>query len=1002
MEDERSAHADPVAPVPPPVGAGSGVPRWQRWLRCLLALLGLSGLLLAALPHALRLAGQTWLNRQPGVNAHIERVELNLPQGRLALQGLELRRQGEPVLQIGRLWCDLAWGALGQRRIELTELGLDDFFMTLRQPDGQPLELAGFSLPVSTAPGAEDVPQAAAKPWGFGCDRLQLRALRLGCDLPSYQGTLELVRTDMTALASWQPQQETLVQLHLRREEQHLHLDARLQPLASDLVGQGEVRLQDLQLEPLAPLLALAGIKQPQGAVQLQGHWQLTRAASGLLQLGWQGRVQLAALALRQAELALGPLDLDWQGQLRLQQSPESLQLQLDGPLQLERFALNEAAAGLQLQQQGFSWQGQLELKQTSQMLELNLTGDLALAALDLALPTADLQLRQEGFSWQGQLKLNQAQQVLELDLTGDLALADLQLQQPTADLQLQQQGLHWQGRAQLLPGELPDAGRQLWLAGRLRLPQLEVRTGQQHLQAQLRQLELHTEMQLPLEQPQLLQLSADLTLGPVQLRDQRDGALLSGWQRLRLESVRLQDETVQLGPLRIEGLEALRLAGASAAAVLQCRQLQLDELSWWGQRPELAVGPVLIDGLQLALERPVDGPFNLQAWQQRLQPLGEFAPAGSSAATPQHASREDEPAAPAPLHWRLASVRLRDGGLRLNDRQPQPPVQLQLSALRFDLGALDSRQPRRETAVALALATGQGGQLQLSGRCSPLDPLQQADLQLDLQHLALTDFAPYIEETLGYRIRHGAVDLQVKAPVRQGQIDLHSQLSLRALELGNLTPEQEERASAGLGMPLSLALALLRDGQGDIHLELPFAGDLSDPKLNIGPAVRTALVKAVQKTLQLTLAPVGALFKVGQLVGLGGPLALEPVPFVAGTAELLPSAAPQLKALRELLQQRPALRLKLCSGLSPADVALLPPPEGVKQPPQKKKAAAAAQDAAAPAFDSEVARELLRQRNAALLQRLGGDGGAQPGQLLPCQPDIRVQADPPQAQLSF
>ena len=959
MEDERSAHAEPVAPVPRPVAAGSGVPRWQRWLRCLLALLGLSGLLLAALPHALRLAGETWLNRQPGVNAHIERVELNLPQGRLALQGLELRRQGEPVLQLGRLWCDLAWGALGQRRIELTELGLDDFYMTLRQPAGQPLELAGFSLPApsATAPAAEQA-QEGAKPWGFGCDRLQLRALRLGCDLPSYQGTLELVRTDMTALASWQPQQETLVQLHLRREAQHLHLDARLQPLASDLVGQGEVWLQDLQLEPLAPLLGLAGIEQPQGAVQLQGHWQLTRAASGLLQLGWQGRVQLAALALRQAELALGPLDLDWQGQLRLQQSPESLQLQLDGPLRLDRFALNEAAAGLQLRQQGFSWQGQLELKQTAQRLELNLIGDLALAALDLALPKADLQL--------------------------------------------QQQGLHWQGSAQLLPGELPDAGRQLRLAGRLRLPQLELRAGQQHLQAQLRQLELHTEMQLPLEQPQLLQLTADLTLGPVQLRDQRDGALLSGWQRLRLESVRLQDETVQLGPLRIEELQALRFAGTSAAAVLQCRQLQLDELSWWGQRPELAVGPVLIDGLQLALERPADGPFNLQAWQQRLQSLGESTPAGSSAATPRHASPEDEPAAPAPLHWRLASVRLRDGGLRLNDRQPQPPVQLQLSALRFDLGALDSRQPRRETAVALALATGQGGQLQLSGRCSPLDPLQQADLQLDLQHLALTDFAPYIEETLGYRIRHGAVDLQVKAPVRQGQIDLHSQLSLRALELGNLTPEQEERASAGLGMPLSLALALLRDGQGDIHLELPFAGDLSDPKLNVGPAVRTALVKAVQKTLQLTLAPVGALFKVGQLVGLGGPLALEPVPFVAGTAELLPTAAPQLKALRELLQQRPALRLKLCSGLSPADVALLPPPEGVKQPPQKKEAAAAAQDAAVPAFDSEAARELLRQRNAALLQRLGGDGGAQPGQLLPCQPDIRVQADPPQAQLSF
>jgi hypothetical protein len=117
-------------------------------------------------------------------------------------------------------------------------------------------------------------------------------------------------------------------------------------------------------------------------------------------------------------------------------------------------------------------------------------------------------------------------------------------------------------------------------------------------------------------------------------------------------------------------------------------------------------------------------------------------------------------------------------------------------------------------------------------------------------------------------------------------------------------------------GMPLDLALALLRDPQGDIKLPIPLEYGERGAKAGIGAILLGALQAAITGAVTSPIKALGVLLPEGG----SAEISFEPIAFAAGSAAAPDDAAARSEALAKLLAQRPGLGLALVGQAGPDD----------------------------------------------------------------------------------
>jgi hypothetical protein len=159
-----------------------------------------------------------------------------------------------------------------------------------------------------------------------------------------------------------------------------------------------------------------------------------------------------------------------------------------------------------------------------------------------------------------------------------------------------------------------------------------------------------------------------------------------------------------------------------------------------------------------------------------------------------------------------------------------------------------------------------------------------------------------------GYGITKGALSFEVHYKIDKRRLTASNQLVLDQLTFG----EHVDSPSA-TKLPILLAVALLKDGNGTIRLDLPIQGSLDDPEFSVWGVVVQIIVNLITKAVTAPFALLGAI--VG---GHGEELAF--VEFAPGRADISPSTEAKLQTLAKALTDRPALKLDV-AGRAPADV---------------------------------------------------------------------------------
>ncbi|MGN6528108.1 MAG: DUF748 domain-containing protein [Burkholderiaceae bacterium] len=362
-----------------------------------------------------------------------------------------------------------------------------------------------------------------------------------------------------------------------------------------------------------------------------------------------------------------------------------------------------------------------------------------------------------------------------------------------------------------------------------------------------------------------------------------------------------------------------LQAAGAAPAAgdgdLLRWQSLSVagtDVRLQPGRPPAIGVDAVRLAGAYARLVVTEAGHFNLTdlappagASAGASQGRTSRAPGGGTttvAAAPPASASVAEAAASVPQpDIRIGAIAWSDARIEYTDRFVKPNYSAELSDVQGSLGAISTRSP------ALAPLRLQGrvagtGTLDVSGQVNPLARPLSLDVRAAASDIELAPLSPYAGKYAGYAIERGKLSMDLHYQVApDGRLQATNRVVLNQLTFG----EKVDSPSATT-LPVRLAVALLKDRNGVIDVNLPVGGSINDPQFSVGGLVGRLIVNLLERALTAPFA----------LLSGGGERDLSRVPFVAGTARPGEGADAVLDSVAKALQERPGLQLTI-TGLA-------------------------------------------------------------------------------------
>ena len=320
-----------------------------------------------------------------------------------------------------------------------------------------------------------------------------------------------------------------------------------------------------------------------------------------------------------------------------------------------------------------------------------------------------------------------------------------------------------------------------------------------------------------------------------------------------------------------------------------------LQSLSLNGVR--VTVDPTTVSIHEVGLQQPLAHLVVLSDGGLNLGRLAVPPPSSASKDVKPEPQKAKGPAIPVTV----GTVKLTKAALTFRDESVLPPVQTGLSALTGTIKGLSSKQLARAD-IDLTGRVGRAAPLKIFGTINPLSENAFTDLIITLGGMDLAVGGPYSGRYVGYGLSKGKLSLDLKYRVSQKQLQAENKVLVDQLTFG-----QKVESPDATSLPVPLVVALLKDRNGRIAIDLPIRGNLDDPDFKYGKVVLSTLLNLLTKIVASPFSLMGKLIPGG-----GDEETLQFVAFPPGSTTVADGELKKLEALAKGLEERPNLRLDI------------------------------------------------------------------------------------------
>jgi hypothetical protein len=193
-----------------------------------------------------------------------------------------------------------------------------------------------------------------------------------------------------------------------------------------------------------------------------------------------------------------------------------------------------------------------------------------------------------------------------------------------------------------------------------------------------------------------------------------------------------------------------------------------------------------------------------------------------------------------------------------------------------------------------------------VTGTLNPMPANLFADVTVAFTNTGLTAFSPYTENYVGRPLQKGKLSLALRYQINHDALNASNDIFIDQLTLG---PKNGNTNATSL--PVKLAIALLKDRNGRIKLDVPVHGRLDDPKFDIWPIIWHVVDNLIVKAATSPFSLLGAMF--------GSSEQLNFVAFDPGQAAIPMTETNKLDTLIMALYNRPELTMEINGSVDPA-----------------------------------------------------------------------------------
>jgi hypothetical protein len=253
-----------------------------------------------------------------------------------------------------------------------------------------------------------------------------------------------------------------------------------------------------------------------------------------------------------------------------------------------------------------------------------------------------------------------------------------------------------------------------------------------------------------------------------------------------------------------------------------------------------------------------------------------------------------------------IDAINIQDASANYADLWIQPHFAVGIQTLNGSILGLSS-DPRSRAKIELKGKVDRYAPVHIWGETNPLATTTYTDVRMSFKGVELTSATPYSGHFAGYKIEKGKLSVDIDYKIENRKLTAAHKFVIDQLELGERVDSPD-----AVKLPLKIAVALLKDRNGVIDVDLPVTGSLDDPQFKLGPLIWKAVLNLLVKAATAPFALLGHLF------GGGGGEELKYIDFKPGSAVLQPSERDKLGTLVKALKEKEKLELDVPLTFSP------------------------------------------------------------------------------------
>jgi hypothetical protein len=357
-------------------------------------------------------------------------------------------------------------------------------------------------------------------------------------------------------------------------------------------------------------------------------------------------------------------------------------------------------------------------------------------------------------------------------------------------------------------------------------------------------------------------------------------------------------------GPAKINYAGSVQVADFAAVEkngsqdLLRWKSLGLEGLQFAVEPMRLRINEINLAEFYARLILGADGKLNLTKLTVQKDE--------KDAAVETEPAKPAEPVATTPSSEKqitIGKINLQNGNVLFSDLFVKPNYSANLTGVQ---GSISELKPETPGDLAIQAKLDNAAPVDIEGKINPLSNDLYMDITADARDIELNPMSPYSVKYVGYDIEKGKLSFKVKYKLESRTLTAENQIILNQLTFGD-----KVESPTATKLPVLLAVALLKDRNGVIDVNLPVSGSLDDPQFSVGGIVLRIVLNIITKAVTAPFALLGAVFG-------GGGQELSYIEFDYGRDRLTPAAESKLKTLSTAMTNRPALKLEISPRVDP------------------------------------------------------------------------------------